>query len=68
MDVRKYVEAAGRHLLAASTVRNDLLHARPATVEGATVLYRWKLAKDRKPHLAFPITEDWLNEKNRQLV
>ncbi len=44
-DVRAYVELAGQLLCEASELRNDLLHARPATVGGSQRLYRWKMAE-----------------------
>ena len=62
-DVRAYIDVAGCVLSQASLIRNDVVHARPATVDGKTCLNRWKLSDKRGPHLAFPITEDWLKEK-----
>jgi hypothetical protein len=61
-DVRRYVELAGQHLADASSVRNDLLHARPATIDGKTRLYRWRQSDQCNRHPAFPITDDWLRE------
>lgn len=54
-DVRAYIEEAGRVLGEAATMRNDVLHARPATIGGEQRLYRWK------PGRAFAIDTAWLN-------
>lgn len=54
-EVRAYVEEAGRVLGDASTMRNDVLHARPATIGGEQRLYRWK------PGRALVIDTAWLN-------
>jgi hypothetical protein len=59
-EVRTYVEAAGRLLSEASDLRNDLLHARPATVGNVQRLYRWKLADRRGPGRALVIDTGWL--------
>jgi hypothetical protein len=59
-EVRAYVELAGRLLCEASEMRNDLLHARPATVGGNQRLYRWKMADRRGPHRAVVIDTAWL--------
>lgn len=53
-DVRAYIQLAGQLLGEAATMRNDLLHARPATIDGEQRLYRWK------PGRAFPIDTVWL--------
>jgi hypothetical protein len=60
-DVRAYVVEAGRVLGEAATMRNDILHARPATIGGEQRLYRWK------PGRAFPIDTAWLNSTIDQL-
>ncbi len=59
-EVRTYVEEAGRLLREASDLRNDLLHARPATVGGRQRLYRWKKADARGPGRALVIDDSWL--------
>jgi hypothetical protein len=59
-DVRAYVELAGQLLCEASDLRNDLLHARPATVDENQRLYRWKMADRRGPHRALVIDTAWL--------
>jgi hypothetical protein len=41
-------------------MRNDLLHARPATIGGSQRLYRWKMADRRGPHRAVVIDTAWL--------
>jgi len=59
-DIRAYVELAASVLKEVSSRRNDLLHARPATVDGEQRLYRWKTDDHRGPHLTFAISTDWL--------
>lgn len=59
-DVRAYVELAANILKGVSSRRNDLLHARPATVDGEQRLNRWKAADHRGPHRAFAISTGWL--------
>lgn len=59
-EVRTYVEEAGRLLREASALRNDLLHARPATVANEQRLYRWKMADHRGPERALVIDDEWL--------
>lgn len=60
-DVRAYVEEAGRVLGEAAERRNDMLHARPATIGEDQRLYRWKPADRRGPGRAFAIDISWLN-------
>ena len=48
-DVRAYVEEAGRLLGDGAEKRNDMLHARPATIGDDQRLYRWKPADQRGP-------------------
>ena len=59
-EVRTYVLEAGRLLLKARDLRNDLLHARPATVGQDQRLYRWKVADHQGPARAMVISVDWL--------
>lgn len=59
-EVRAYVAEAGRLLREASDLRNDLLHARPATISGSQRLYRWKVADARGPGRALVIDDAWL--------
>jgi hypothetical protein len=54
-DVRAFVVRASELLSEAATMRNDLLHARPATIGAHQRLYRWK------PGRAFAIDTAWLN-------
>lgn len=54
-DVRVFVAEAGRLLGESATMRNDLLHARPATIGEHQRLYRWK------PGRALVIDTAWLN-------
>lgn len=60
-DVRTYVEEAGRVLGEAAEMRNDMLHARPATIGDDQRLYRWKPGDWRGPGRAFVIDVAWLN-------
>ncbi|MCA2321563.1 hypothetical protein JF732_14770 [Mycobacterium intracellulare] len=60
-DVRAFVKEAGRVLGEAAEVRNDMLHARPATVGQDQRLYRWKPADWRGSGRAFVIDVGWLN-------
>jgi hypothetical protein len=60
-DVRAYVELAGRLLGEAAEMRNDMLHARPATIGEDQRLYRWKPTDWRGPGRAFVIDTAWLN-------
>jgi hypothetical protein len=57
--VQRFLAAAGEQLSAVATMRNHLLHARPATVEEKQRLYRWRLSRGDQ----FPITDDWLEEQ-----
>ncbi|CAA0121706.1 Uncharacterised protein [Mycolicibacterium vanbaalenii] len=60
-DVRIFVERAGELLSDAAELRNDMLHARPATIGEDQRLYRWRPADWRGPGRAFPIDTGWLN-------
>ena len=66
-EVRTYVEMAGRVLGEAAELRNDMLHARPATIGEDQRLYRWKPADWRGPGRAFVIDTAWLNRTIDQL-
>lgn len=57
--VREYIDAAATALEDVGPRRNHLLHARPATIDGAQRLYRWRAA----PGDQFPISLDWLDEQ-----
>lgn len=61
VDVRAYVELAGRLLGEATELRNDMLHARPATIGKHQRLYRWKPTDWRGAGRAFVIDVAWLN-------
>ncbi|KAA1430443.1 hypothetical protein [Mycolicibacter arupensis] len=66
--VRAYVECAGRLLGEAANVRNDVLHARPATSpDHRQRLYRWRPATGQKRHSAFFIDTAWLERAIDQL-
>ncbi len=41
VDVRAYLEVCVAQLRILRPMRNDILHARPATINGAQRLYRW---------------------------
>jgi len=62
-DVRRYIRTGGQHLEAVSEIRNHMLHSRPATIEGAQVLYRWRPATNDY----FAITNDWLQNQIDQI-
>lgn len=66
-DVLTYVEEAGRLLGEAAKLRNDVLHARPATIGEVQRLYRWKPEDLRGPGRAFVIDTAWLNRTIDQL-
>ncbi|PZO60201.1 MAG: hypothetical protein DI639_05350 [Leifsonia xyli] len=53
---RKYFAQGGRSLNEVATLRNDVLHARPATVSGKQRLHR-----TRKSGASFPIDDAWLD-------
>jgi hypothetical protein len=59
-EVRSYVAEAGRLLCKARELRNDLLHARPATIGQEQRLYRWKMSDHQGPGRALVIDIDWL--------
>ncbi len=53
----------------ATGMRNDLLHARPATIGGEQRLYRWKTADSRGPHRSFAIdTAGWRSQEEDRIV
>jgi hypothetical protein len=56
---RDYLEAGATALEDVSTRRNHLLHAPPATVDGAQRLYRWRATAGDQ----FPITLEWLDKQ-----
>ena len=56
--IRAYIKACAEALATLSEKRNDILHARPATVNGQQRLFRW--APSRKK--AHPITLEVLRE------
>lgn len=41
LQVRAWLQAGGKHLSEAARLRNAVLHARPATVNGEQRLHRW---------------------------
>ena len=59
--VRAYIELVGRVLGEAAEMRNDMLHARPATIGEDQRLYRWKPTDWRGAGRAFVIDTAWLN-------
>lgn len=68
-DVRThhYIKTGMEALRRASTIRNHVLHARPATVGDRQVLYRWVIDERHGAH-AFPITEEWLMKALTELA
>jgi len=60
--LRRWLDAAARSLTEVADLRNHVLHARPATVNGRHVLYRW-----RPPHDAVAITDEWLSEHTAEV-
>ena len=61
-QLRDWLIMGGRHLSRIAKLRNNILHARPATNEnGQQVLYRWTA----RPGEQFFIDQSQLNELNR---
>lgn len=67
VETHHYIKTGTDALRRASTIRNHVLHARPATVDGRQVLYRWVI-DDRHGTHAFPITDEWLTEALTELA
>lgn len=63
---RDYLAAAAASLGDAATLRNHVMHARPATVDGEQRLYRWTDGGTHGSH-AFPITPEWLDQALREM-
>jgi hypothetical protein len=57
-DVQAWLKESASALLVVSDIRNHVLHARPATLDGQQRLYRWRQGRD-----SFPITDQWLEEE-----
>ncbi|WP_144833016.1 hypothetical protein [Microbacterium sp. BH-3-3-3] len=57
-EVAAFIRAGGEALSEAATLRNAVLHARPATIDDEQRLYRWRLGS--KPE-AFAISDEWLD-------
>lgn len=57
----EWLRVAGEQMLTASELRNHLLHARPATIDGDQRLVRWRVDGGRAD--TFPISDEWLDEK-----
>lgn len=55
----EWLVAGAKHLAAVADLRNSVLHARPATINGKQRLYRW--APDRAPS-AFAVTTEKLRD------
>ena len=64
-EVRDWLLVGARRLEQAAAIRNHLLHARPATVDGKQRLHRWRLQKEVTD--AFTISDDWLDEQLRTI-
>jgi hypothetical protein len=58
--VAAWLAAGAEHLAAAATLRNPVLHARPATIDGQQRLRHWKLGARRQAAEAYPITTEVL--------
>jgi hypothetical protein len=54
-----YLRTAGEALKEASAIRNDVLHARPATLQGEQRLYRWR----GNGKAAFWVDDLWIEDK-----
>ena len=52
-----FLATAANHLREVAVMRNDVLHARPATVDGKQRLYRWL------PGRSFAVSDAWLDEQ-----
>jgi hypothetical protein len=50
----------------AATIRNHVLHARPATIADAQRLYRWTAGGPDGAH-AFPVTTEYLDDALHRL-
>lgn len=43
--VKEYLRTGGEYLIEIAPIRNQVLHARPATIDGEQMLYRWNPKK-----------------------
>ena len=59
-DVRRFLEVCAQALHTLAPLRNHILHARPATIEGVQRLNRWRRLPDGSVE-AFPIDEATLS-------
>jgi hypothetical protein len=62
-QVRAWPKAGGDHLIAAATLRNSVLHARPATIDGQPRLYR----SDPRRQETFAVSDGLLAELLREI-
>ena len=64
-QIKRYLHTIGKALKEVADIRNDVLHARPATdAEQKQRLYRAEVGSDRKPTgKRFWIDDDWLEQK-----
>lgn len=59
-----YLSTGADALAEVSEIRNAVLHARPATIDGQQRLYRWR----SRPSEAYAITDEWLDENLRRIA
>jgi hypothetical protein len=63
----EFIHTGVKALRRASTIRNHVLHARPATIDGRQMLYRWVIDSKHGTH-TFPITNEWLSDALQELA
>ncbi|MFJ2582746.1 hypothetical protein [Kitasatospora aureofaciens] len=63
IPTREWLRRAGELLESAARDRNSVLCARPATVDGRTVLYRWHPAKGE----VFTVDDAWLDAAEQRV-
>jgi len=63
-NIKRYYEQGAAALARAAEIRNHVLHARPATVDGDQRLYRWT----ERPDEQFAITSEWLQAALDELL
>ncbi|MCX5014772.1 hypothetical protein OG765_27835 [Streptomyces sp. NBC_00555] len=62
-SVRTWLQRSGELLSAAAKIRNSVLHARPATIQGQQMLQRWHPEAGQ----VFPIEGSWLSAAQKQV-
>jgi hypothetical protein len=61
--VAAWLAEAVKTLREVSRIRNDMLHARPATIDGEPRLLRYRA----DPHYSFTVTDQWLEDAEAQV-